>query len=381
MTENPMPVFDGIYLDHNATTPIKPVVRDAKLAAMELPGNASAIHKAGRTARRMLEDARATVVRHFNLGPRDIVVFTSGATEANNIALRGCGMERLIVSAIEHPSVLETARACGLALDVLPVTDSGVIDLAALETMLAGNTQQTLISVMLANNETGVIQPLEHVVTLARKHGALVHSDAVQAVGRMAIDVQKLGVDFISISGHKIGAPQGIGALIIANCVAITPQMTGGNQEKNLRAGTENLAGIVALAAALDACDIAACAQLSVWRDRIESEIAAAAPTVRIFGKTAPRLGNTSMFALPGVSSETQLIALDLAGICVSNGSACSSGTVKASHVLRAMGADDAAAGSSLRVSLGWNTTESDVTSFIAVWLKMYERVKDRCQK
>lgn len=376
-----MAIFDGIYLDHNATTPVKPAAREAMMAALDLPGNASAIHKAGRTARRMLEDARASVMRALNLGARDIVVFTSGATEANNLVLRGSGLERLIVSASEHPSVLETARVCGLALDVLPVLSSGVIDLAALEKLLQGNTQQTLISIMLVNNETGVIQPLDQVVALARKHGALVHTDAVQAVGRMAVDVQKLGVDFVSLSGHKIGAPQGAGALIIANCAVIHPQITGGNQEKNLRAGTENLPAIMGLAAALDALDIESASTLAAWRDRIESELSAAAPSLQVFGQSAPRVANTTMFALPGVSSETQLIALDLAGICVSNGSACSSGTVKASHVLRAMGADDAAAGSSLRVSLGWNTTQDDVARFIAAWLKMYERVKDKCQK
>lgn len=376
-----MALFNGIYLDHNATTPVKPVARDAMMAALELPGNASAIHKAGRTARRMLEDARATVVRAFNLGQRDIVVFTSGATEANNLVLRGSGLERLIVSAIEHPSVLETARASGLAVDILPVAPSGMVDLAALEKLLVGNTQQTLISIMLVNNETGVIQPLEQVVALARTHGALVHTDAVQAVGRMPLDVQQMRVDFVSISGHKIGGPQGAGALIVANCAVINPQITGGNQEKNLRAGTENLPAITGLAAALDALDIQASGKLGLWRDRIESEFGTAAPALRIFGKDAPRVANTTMFALPGVSSETQLIALDLAGICVSNGSACSSGTVKASHVLRAMGADDAAAGASLRVSLGWNTTEDDVSRFIAAWLHMYERVKDKCQK
>lgn len=376
-----MAIFDGIYLDHNATTPIKPAVRDAMLAVFDLPGNASAIHKAGRTARKLLEDARATVVRTFNLGARDIVVFTSGATEANNLALRGSRMERLVVSAIEHPSVLETARTSGLAVDILPVLPSGVLDIAALEKLLIGNTQQTLISVMLVNNETGVIQPLDQVVALARKHGALVHTDAVQAVGRIKIDVQKMGVDFVSISGHKIGAAQGVGALIISNCAVIDAQMTGGNQEKNLRAGTENLAGIAGLAAALDGIDTTASNKLATLRDRIEAELSAAAPTLRIFGKDAARVANTTMFALPGVSSETQLIALDLAGICVSNGSACSSGTVKASHVLRAMGADDAAAGASLRVSLGWSTTADDVDRFIAAWLKMYERVKDKCQK
>lgn len=376
-----MAFFDGIYLDHNATTPIKPVARDALFAALESPGNASAIHKAGRLARRMLEDARATVVRTFNLGARDVVVFTSGATEANNLVLRGSKLERLIVSAIEHPSVLEAARGSGLAVDILPVLPNGLINIDALETFLKGNTRQTLISVMLVNNETGVIQPLDQVVALARRYGALVHTDAVQAVGRVPFDVQKLGVDFVSISGHKIGGPQGVGVLIIANCAVIQPQITGGNQEKNLRAGTENLAAIVSFAAVLENLDTTANDQLALWRDRIENELSAAAPNLRIFGKDVPRVANTTMFALPGISSETQLIALDLAGICVSNGSACSSGTVKASHVLRAMGADDAVAGSSLRISLGWNNTQDDVERFITAWLKMYERVKDKCQK
>lgn len=375
-----MPAFDGIYLDHNATTPLKPAARAAMLDALDFPGNASAIHKAGRTARKILEDARGTVITTLGLGPRDVVVFTSGATEANNLALRGAGVERLIVSAIEHPSVLQTARSSGLAVDILPVLPSGVIDLAALEAMLTGNTRQTLISVMLVNNETGVIQPVEAIVALARTYGALVHTDAVQAIGRMAVQVQKMGVDFVSLSAHKIGGPQGVGALIIANCVAVAPQLAGGNQEKNLRAGTENLAGIAGLAAALASLEFAQMDQLTTWRDRIEKELCAVAP-VHIFGADAPRVGNTSMFALPGASSETQLIALDLAGICVSNGSACSSGTVKPSHVLQAMGADDATAQSSLRVSLGWNTTEDDVARFIAAWTKMYERVKDRCQK
>ncbi len=375
-----MPLFDGIYLDHNATTPLKPAARAAMLDVLDFPGNASAIHKAGRTARKILEDARATVVEVLDLGVRDVVVFTSGATEANNLALRGAGMERLIVSAIEHPAVLHTAERSGLAVDILPVLSSGVVDLDALEKMLIGNTRQTLISIMLVNNETGVIQPIDQVVALARLYGALVHTDAVQAIGRIPLALQKLGVDFLSLSGHKIGGPQGVGALIIANCAVIAPQLTGGNQEKNLRAGTENLAGIAGLAAALRHLDQGLMEKLGLWRDRIERELSAIAP-IHIFGANTARVANTTMFALPGASSETQLIALDLAGICVSNGSACSSGTVKPSHVLQAMGANALIAQASLRVSLGWNTTEEDITRFIAAWTKMFERVKDRCPK
>lgn len=370
-----------IYLDHNATTPIKPSARAAMLDLLDFPGNASSIHKAGRFARKVLEDARADVAATFNLGPRDIAVFTGGASEANNLALLGAGMERLIVSAIEHPSVLECARNSGLAVDILPVLPTGVIDVAALEDMLKGNTRQTLVSVMMANSETGVLQPIAAVTALARQYGALVHTDAVQAAGRVAIDVQKLGVDFLSLSAHKIGGPQGVGALVIANCVAVTPRTRGGNQEKNLRAGTENLAGIAGFAAALRDMDTACFAELATLRDRMEDDLRATAPEIVFYGADAPRVGNTSMFALPGASSETQLIALDLAGICVSNGSACSSGTVKPSHVLKAMGADDAAAQSSLRVSLGWNTTQDEVDRFVAAWQKMYARVKPRLKQ
>jgi cysteine desulfurase len=368
-----------IYLDHNATTPQKPAVSEVIQYLSAFPGNASAIHKAGREARRLIEDSRNTLAKALNAGARDVIVFTAGATEANNMVLQRASVERVLMSAIEHPSVLGGSAAA--PVEIIPVLPSGIIDLEALDKMLAGNTQQTLISVMLVNNETGVIQPVAEIVALARKYGALVHTDAVQAVGRMPFSVRESGVDFASISAHKIGGPQGTGALIIANCAVVAPQLTGGNQEKNLRAGTENLAGIAGMAAALRASDINAQAQLAAWRDRIEHDLRAAAPALRILGEKTPRVANTSMLALPGVSSETQLIALDLAGICVSNGSACSSGTVKASHVLAAMGADDATAQSSLRVSLGWNTTEEDIARFIAAWTKMYERVKDRCRK
>lgn len=362
------------YLDHNATTPMKPAVRDIYLETLDFPGNASAIHKAGREARRRIEESRQKIASALHTGARDVIVFTGGATEANNLALKGAGMERVIASAIEHPSVLEV----DVEKEILPVDANGIVDVAALDKMLENNTRQTLVSVMLANNETGVIQPVEEIVAIARKRGALVHTDAVQAFGKIPLDVQKLGADFYTLSAHKMGGPQGVGCLVIANCVPVTAQTKGGNQEKNMRAGTENLAGIVAFGAAAEQADAKTFQALAVLRDKIEAAITVAAPMVQIFGKNAPRLANTSMFSLAGASSETQLIALDLAGICVSNGSACSSGTVKPSHVLKAMGASDAAATSSLRVSLGWNTTERDVDFFIEQWLKMYHRIQSR---
>jgi cysteine desulfurase len=359
------------YLDHNATTPMRPAVCEIMQQIQAFPGNASSVHKAGRAARRLIEDSRQTLITALNAGTRDVIVFTSGATEANNMVLKGSGMERIIVSAIEHPSVLHAAA------EKIPVLPSGVIDLAALDQMLEGNTKQTLISVMMVNNETGIIQPIEEVVAIARKRGALVHTDAVQAFGRMPVDIQKLGVDFLTLSSHKIGGPQGVGCLVIANCVVVAPLLHGGNQEKNLRAGTENLAGIVGFAKAVEIADIDAYQKLSVWRDKIEAALSATA-SIRIFGKESKRIANTTMFALSGTSSETQLIALDLAGICVSNGSACASGTVKASHVLKAMGIPASEAESSLRISLGWNTTEKDVDYFISSWTEMQTRIKGR---
>jgi cysteine desulfurase len=364
------------YLDHNATTPARAEVIAFMQEILAFPGNASAIHKAGREARRLMEDSRSSLAVALNCASRDVIVFTSGATEANNLALKGAGVERHIVSAIEHPSVLNAISD----KDIIPVLPSGLIDLDALDRMLEGNTRQTLISVMYANNETGVIQPVDAVSAIARKRGALVHCDAVQAFGKMPVDMQKLGVDFLALSAHKMGGPQGVGALVIANCAVIAPQLHGGNQEKNLRAGTENLSGIAGFAKAVSLIDHAQYARLAILRDKIETALTAIAPEIKIFGADSLRLPNTTMFSLPGASSETQLIALDLAGICVSNGSACSSGTVKASHVLKAMGADDALAASSLRVSLGWNTTENDVDYFIEKWTQMFERVKGRLQ-
>jgi cysteine desulfurase len=369
-----------IYLDHNATTPLKPAVKALMLQKLgpadNVPGNASALHKAGRSSRRDIEAARGQIAKLVNAGPQAVIIFTSGATEANNLALKGCGVERVLASAIEHPSVLQ-ARA---GAEIIPVLPSGVIDIAALDKMLEGNQKQTLISVMLVNNETGVIQPLDKVVEIARRRGALVHADAVQAAGRFALDLQKLGVDFLTLSSHKIGGPQGAGCLILSNCASVAPQIQGGGQEKNMRGGTENVAAIAGfgLAAELAAQDIAAFQKLAALRDRLEAELKKIASGVIIFGREAPRVANTSMFALPGASSETQLIALDLAGVCVSNGSACSSGTVKASAVLKAMSVADDIANCALRVSLGWNSTEKDIDVFIQKWAEVYARVKLR---
>ncbi len=365
-----------VYLDHNATTPMKPEVRESVLETLGFAGNPSSIHKAGRDSRRRIEEARAKIGQMVKAGEKAVIVFTSGATEANNLVLKGSGSERLLVSAIEHVSVLNAVQN----KEIIPVLSSGIVDLAALDRMLTGTDRSTLISILYVNNETGVIQPIDKVVALARKHSALVHVDAAQAAGRLPLDIQKLGVDYMTLSSHKMGGPQGMGCLIMANCVTVNSLILGGNQEKNMRAGTENLAGIVGFgkAAALADRDRDVYLALAVLRDKIEREIKKITNSFKVFGEKEARVVNTSMFAVPGLSSETQLITLDLAGICVSNGSACSSGTVKPSHVLKAMGASEAETGSSLRVSLGWNTTEEDVDYFIAKWAEMYDRVKTR---
>jgi cysteine desulfurase len=369
----------GVYLDHNATTPLLPAARAIMLEMLEFPGNASSVHKLGRESRRRIEQARAQIATLVNAASRAVIIFTSGATEANNLVIKGSGCERIIVSAIEHPSVLNAVSE----KEIIPVLTNGVIDLAALENMLQKNDRSTLISVMQVNNETGSIQPIDEVVALAKKYGALVHTDAVQAAGRIAIDLQKTGIDFITLSAHKIGGLQGVGCLVLSNCVTVMPLMQGGNQEKNLRAGTENLAGICAFGAAADHStqSMQKYNKLSVLRDYIEVKIQGMAPETVIFGREVPRVANTSMFAVPGLPSETQLIALDLANIYVSNGSACSSGTVKSSHVLKAMGIEDALAGCALRVSLGWNTTQDDVDCFIEKWGEMYRRIQSRKEK
>lgn len=364
-----------IYLDHNATTPLKPMAKKAMEAALDLPGNASSVHKAGREARRLIETARVQVAALVNADPRAVIVFTSGATEANNMALRGSGCQRVIASAIEHPSVLSMP-----GVEMAPVLTDGTLDIAALDTMLEGNDRPTLLSVMLVNNETGVIQPIEAVVEIAKRRGALVHCDAVQAVGRIPVDIQRLGVDYLSLSAHKMGGPQGAGCLIMANCVNASPLFLGGGQEKGLRAGTENVAAIAGfgMAAELAVQDMAGMQSLAALRDGLEQKLVQLAPDIRFLGKTAQRVSNTSLFAVPGMPAEMQLIALDMEGICVSNGSACASGTVKVSHVLSAMGVAADEAQCAIRVSLGWNSTPEDVECFLSVWEKIYARVKSR---
>ena len=351
------------YLDHNATSPLRPSVKTAMLAAMDVGGNASSVHAEGRAARKALDDAREKLAYWFGCLPQ-MMVFTSGGTEANNMALRGVDVQRLLVSAVEHPSVLAAAKTSGKPVELIPVGGNGVVDLAALERLLAG--PKALVSVMLANNETGVVQPIAEIAALAHRAGSLLHVDAVQGVGKLQVNFAMLGADLLTVAAHKVGGPTGIGALIIRDGLVVEPLLNGGGQELRRRAGTENLiniAGFAALAgeAMLDATRL---------RDTLEASLTDAI----VFGTGTSRLSNTTCFALSGFSAETLLMNYDLSGIAVSSGSACSSGKVGPSHVLQAMGVTPEAAKSAIRVSLGWNTTAQDITHFISITNKLNAR-------
>lgn len=357
------------YLDHNATSPVRPEAWRAVVDAMERAGNASSVHRFGRVARRLIEDARETVAGVVGAAPGD-VIFTSGGTEANNLAVRGAGRARVLVSAIEHVSVLDAVPDAVR----IPVDGNGVVDLGALDRLLAEDGRPALVCVMLANNETGVIQPVAEVAAIARKHGARVHCDAVQAVGRLAVDIRSLGADSLSLSAHKIGGPMGVGAVVLACRVPLQGRQKGGGQESGRRAGTENLPGIAGFAAAVAATDISVQAGLVGLRDRVEAEAQRICPGVKIYGHGATRLVNTTCLSMPGVPAETQVMALDLAGVAVSAGSACSSGKAKASHVLAAMGIDKAEADTAIRVSFGWNSKPADVDRFLEAWTQLWVR-------
>jgi cysteine desulfurase len=361
----------AVYLDHNASAPVRPEARAAMVDALTITGNASSVHRFGRLARRRLEDAREAVAAL--VGARaERVVFTSGGTESNNLALCGTGRARPLVSAGEHDSVLNTAPEAVR----IPLRRDGRVDLTALAERLDEDPRPALVSVMLANNETGVIQPIAQVVETARARGALVHCDAVQAAGKIPFDMAALGVDFMSLSAHKLGGPQGVGALVLAEGIELAAQLRGGGQERRSRAGTENLPGIAGFGAAAAAAGagLESMAALAGLRDALERRLRALAPELEVYGAAAPRLPNTSCFAAPGLTAETQVMALDLAGIAVGAGSACSSGKVTPSHVLAAMGVGAAEAGAAIRVSLGWDSAPGDIERFLDAWGALYSR-------
>jgi len=353
-----------LSLDANATEPLRPEARAAVLEALDLPGNPSSVHAEGRAARRVLEDSRRRVAARFGARPQD-VVFTGGGTEANALAITGLARgRRVLVGATEHPAVLRAAPGAV----VLPVLPDGTIDLGALEAALAGG-EPTLVCLMAANNETGVLHPIAEAAALCRRHGALLHVDAVQAAGRVPLPE---GADSLALSAHKLGGPKGAGALILRPGLDLAPLIAGGGQERGRRGGTEPLPAIAGFAAAAEAAmpDL----RLGRLRDAIEAGIAAIAPEARFAGAAAPRLPNTTAITLPGVPAETQVIALDLDGIRVSAGAACSSGKVGASPVLAAMGLG-ADAGCTIRVSLPWNAPDDAADRFVGAWTVMRDRL------
>jgi len=360
-----------VYMDYNASVPVRTEAGAAAYEALLLAGNPSSVHGFGRVLRGIMEDARDQVAQSIGASAPEII-FTSGATEANNLAILGVARSRVLVSAIEHDSV----RAAMPAAEVIPTMPSGVVDLEALGAMLAEGDRSALVSIMLANNETGVLQPVAQAAELAHRHGALLHCDAAQAVGRIGVDVDALSVDLLSLSGHKLGGPAGAGALYVRTGIDLRPTLTGGGQERSRRAGTENLAGIAGFGVAAEMAHREPCEaeRLVALRDALEARIRIARPDALIFGSGAPRLPNTCCVALPGVPAETQVIALDLAGIAVSAGAACSSGKLRPSAVLRAMGVPADLAASAIRVSLGWKSGPQDVGRFIAAWSALSTR-------
>jgi cysteine desulfurase len=370
---------DRVYLDWNATTPLRPEARSAMAAAWDLAGNPSSVHAEGRQARRLIEDARAAVAAAVGGLPRN-VVFTSSGTEANALALSpgihkagGQPARRLLISAVEHASVLAGGRFAPDAISRIPVTPAGIVDLAGLRAGLAAGGP-ALVSIMAANNETGVLQPIHEAGEIVHEAGGLLHVDAIQALGKISFDINELMADLVTVSAHKIGGPKGVGALILADGLSgVEPLLRGGGQERGHRAGTENVAGIAGFAAAVKAAVATLGAdgqRVERLRNRLEAGLREM-PGMVIFSADAQRLPNTTLFTIPGLRAETAVIGFDLEGFAVSSGSACSSGKVQPSHVLEAMGFGPNLARGAVRLSLGWSTTEADIESCLRAWRKL----------
>ena len=377
-----------IYLDHNATTPLHPAVVDRMAATLrEEYGNPSSVHHFGQRAKAVVDDARAAVAALIGADASE-VVFTSGGTESDNFAIRGIaealeasGRRHLIATAIEHEAVLNTLKALarrGWRVTLLPVDQSGIVSPDALREALADDT--ALVSVMHANNEIGTVQPIAELARLAHERGALFHTDAVQSAGKLPLDVKALGVDLLSISAHKFYGPKGVGAIWIRRGLRLLPIMTGGKHERNRRAGTENVAGIAGMgvAAQLARTKMAEeAARLGPLRDRLEQGILRAVPGTQVNGAREARVANTTNISFDRVEAESLLIALDLEGIAVSTGSACSSGTLEPSHVLKAMGFPPHRTQNSIRFSLGAANTEADVDRVIAALPGIVEKLRN----
>lgn len=362
-----------IYLDYNATAPLFPSVIEAMAQAMASPANPSSAHALGRKAKSQLEQSREVVADVVSAWPNE-VIFTASGTEANNMILRGFEGRPLLVGATEHTSVQKLAARLGG--DVLPVDGHGLIDLEILESKLKSLGVPALVSVMLANNETGIIQPLDQISAIVRRYDGLIHTDAVQALGKIPFDMGTLGVDAMTLCAHKSGGPVGVGALILRNDLAIKPLLIGGGQELNRRASTENVPAIVGFAEAVRVARLREWVpQVENWIGALEDSIRRISPGVVIVGADTARLANTACILMPHVPSETQLMSFDLDGVCVSAGSACSSGRIEVSHVLKAMGYSESQAKTAIRISAGWNTTQEDILKCGQSWEKIYSRI------
>ncbi|BAQ17205.1 cysteine desulfurase family protein [Methyloceanibacter caenitepidi] len=371
------------YLDHNATAPLRPEVREAMSDALALVGNPSSVHAEGRAARAAVEEARVKVAALVHARPED-VIFTSGGTEANALALAppaGGGAWKAFISSIEHPSVLAGGRFGAGARTVLPVTSAGLVDLESLARTLAEEVPEgsrPFVSLMAANNETGAVQPVAEAAAVVHEAGGVLHTDAVQVAGRLPLDMSALGADLLTLSAHKIGGPKGVGAVVMAEGASVQPLMTGGGQESRRRPGTENVAGIVGFGVAADlaAKELPAMGDVARLRDALEEGVRTIAPDAVVFAHSVARLPNTSLIAVPGLKAETLVIGLDLAGVSVSAGSACSSGKVETSHVLTAMGAAPEAARAAIRVSLGFRSCDNDIQSFLGAFGDLVKRLR-----
>jgi len=381
-----------VYFDYNATTPLAPEVIDAvATATRDVFGNASSVHHFGQQAKAALDDARSAVAALIDADPSE-VVFTSGGTESDNFAIRGAaeaqepsGRRHLIASAIEHEAVLNTLKALGRRgwrTTLLPVEPSGIVSPDGLRDAIDGDT--AVVSVMHANNEIGTIQPIAALAAIAHEHRALFHTDAVQSVGKIPVDVRALGADLLSLSAHKFNGPKGVGVLWIKRGTRLLPTMTGGKHERNRRAGTENVPAVAGLgvAARLAAGKLSAeASRVSALRDRLEAGILASVSGTVVNGASDARVPNTTNISFDRVEAESLLIALDLAGVAVSTGSACSSGTLEPSHVLRAMGLPAHRTQNSLRFSLGMFSTEGEVDYTIAVLPRLVEKLRGLTRK
>ncbi len=367
--------MDPIYLDYNATAPIRPEVIELVQRIMSTVGNASSVHAAGRRAREWVENAREQIASLVGAAAEN-VIFTSCGTEADNLALRGFGPRRLIVSGLEHGAILAPSLLIDPDCVVLPVDGEGLLDLDALGRALDAADMPALVSVMLANNETGVIQPMAEIADIVHRRDAILHSDVIQAAGKMPLDMGDLGIDALSLSAHKIGGPQGVGALVLRQDAPLRAQIVGGGQERGRRSGTENVAGIAGfgLAAEIALENLTHGPVLASLRDRMEGQIQALSPATTVISGRSPRLPNTSCLTMPGVQSDTQVMSFDLDGIAISAGSACSSGKIAVSHVLDAMGIERDLAATAVRVSLGWGTKPADIERYVETWRTIFER-------